>query len=207
MMPEYNFPYAGDEVAFFPSMALEQALQGELPEQHLTNYTSATYDNAIPTQVRPGGPAPILSNNPVSPNLVLFKELSGYPNYGNPSRNADILYTGNRGRWTFQSPFSALFTGNMRAEMVIRAVLDDHVNVPANRYSLRITINGTVVHNGRVQLPHGSPAGGMFNNWVNLTFNVPQTRRIPEVVIENTSNTGPNDWIAFDWMQLRFLPR
>ncbi len=206
MMPNQDFPYSKDDVFFVPSPALEQALQSDPIDDVL--YTSATYDQAIPTQVRPGsGPAPILSNNPVSANLVLFKELTGYPNYGNPSRNADILYTGNRGRWTFQSPLSALLAGNMRAELIIRAVLDDHANVPVNRYSLRITVNGTVVHNGRVQLPHGSPAGGMFNNWVNLTFNVPRTQRIPEVVIENTSNTGPDDWIAFDWMQLRFLPR
>ncbi len=152
-------------------------------------------------------PQPQLSNNPVTANITLFKELTAYPNYGNPSRNADILYTGNRGTWTFDSPAFLLIPGNQRARIVIRAVLDDHVNVPVNRYSARITINGTVVHNGRVQLPHGSPAGGMFTNWRELSFNIPNLRRNNRVVIENTSSTGPNDWIGLDWMEIRLLPR
>jgi len=49
---------------------------------------------------------PVLSNAPAQTSIVLFKELTGYPNYGNPSGNADILYTGNRGTWTFDiQPF------------------------------------------------------------------------------------------------------
>lgn len=148
-------------------------------------------------------PDPILSDNPVRATITLFKELTGYPNYGNPSGNADILYTGNRGVWNFQIPTFLLLQGNQRFQLVIRAVLDDHQNVPVNNYSARITINGTVVHNGRLPLQHGRPAGQRFTNWSNLTFNVPNLRRNNRVVIENTSRTGPNDWIAFDWMELR----
>jgi hypothetical protein len=86
-------------------------------------------------------------------------------------------------------------------------VLDDHASVPVDRYSARITINGTNVHTGRVPLSHGTPAGQKFNNWRELTFNVPDFRKNNRVVIVNTSNAGANDWIAFDWMELRLRPR
>lgn len=150
---------------------------------------------------------PVLSNNPASVNITLFKELTAYPNYGNPSRNADILYTGNRGTWTFDIPAFLFIPGNLRARIIIRAVLDDHSSVPVNRYSARITINGSVVHNGRLNLVHGAPAGGMFTNWRELSYNITNMRRNTRVTIENTSTTGPNDWIAFDWMELRLSPR
>lgn len=159
------------------------------------------------TIARPGDPPPVLSNNPATTRVVLFKELTGYPNYGNPSRNADILYTGNRGTWTFNLPVFLVALGNMRAQLVIRAVLDDHSNVPLNRYAARITINGTVVHNGLVPLQHGTPAGGMFTNWRDLTFNVTNMRRSNNITIVNTSTAGPDDWIGLDWMELRILPR
>jgi hypothetical protein len=152
-------------------------------------------------------PPPLLSDNPVTATIVLFKELTAYPNYGNPSRNADILYTGNRGSWTFESPAFLFVPGNLRAQIRIRAVLDDHANVPVNRYSARITINNNVVHDGRLPLEHGVPAGGIFTNWRDLPFNVTNLRRSTRVTIENTSNVSANDWIAFDWMELRFLPR
>ncbi len=152
-------------------------------------------------------PPPLLSNNPATATIVLFKELTAYPNYGNPSRNADILYTGNRGTWTFESPAFLLVPGNLRAQIRIRAVLDDHSNVPVNRYSARITVNGNVVHNGRLNLVHGMPAGGIFTNWRDLTFNVTNLRRVTRVTIENTSTAGPDDWIGLDWMELRLVPR
>jgi len=151
-------------------------------------------------------PPPVLSDNPAQTSVVLFKELTGYPNYGNPSGNADILYTGNRGVWTFQIPAYLFVPGTLRAELAIRAVLDDHANVAVDRYSARITINGTQVHTGRVPLEHGGPTGGRFTNWKLLTFNVPNFRRNNRVVIVNTSNTGANDWIGLDWMEMRLAP-
>ena len=160
-----------------------------------------------PATISPGDPPPLLSNNPVTATIRLFKELTAYPNYGNPSRNADILYTGNRGSWTFESPAFLFVPGNQRAQIVIRAVLDDHTNVPVNRYSARITVNGNVVHNGRLALEHGVPAGGIFTNWRELPFNITNLRRVNRVTIENTSTAGADDWIAFDWMELRLLPR
>lgn len=184
----------------------QQAFQQDLQHYVYDNaYNSAyTYDDDIyarqPMQ-------PVLSNNPAIPSVVLFKELTAYPNYGNPSRNADILYTGNQGTWTFDSPAFFVVPGNQRARIIIRAVLDDHANVPTDRYSARITINGRVVFAGRLQLPHGRPAGGIFTNWVELPFNVPNFRRNNRVTIENTSRAGNDDWIGFDWMELQLLRR
>lgn len=153
---------------------------------------------------KPGDPPPVLSNNPAAPSITLFKELTGYPNYGNPSRNADILYTGTRGTWTFTFPAQIATFANFRALILIRAVLDDHMAIPVRNYSARITVNGTVVHNGPVPLVHGVPAGTMFTNWSTLSFNMPSIRRRNTVVIANTSTAGPDDWIGFDWMELRF---
>ena len=151
-------------------------------------------------------PPPVLSNNPAVTTIVLFKELTGYPNYGNPSGNADILYTGNRGVWTFEIPAFLFVPGALTAQLAIRAVLDDHSWVPVDRYSARITINGISVHTGRLPLEHGKPVGGKFTNWGLLIFNVPNIRRINRVVIVNTSNTGTDDWIGLDWMEMRLSP-
>lgn len=160
-----------------------------------------------PLTKSPGDPPPKLSNNPVSATVVLFKELTAYPNYGNPSRNCDILYTGNSGTWTFNAPPFLSVPGNLRGQIIIRAVLDDHASVPVNRYSARITINGTVVHDGRLLLEHGTPAGGIFTNWRELPFNITNQRRVNRVTIQNTSTAGLDDWIGLDWMELRSVPR
>ncbi|AEV69553.1 hypothetical protein [Acetivibrio clariflavus] len=196
-------PYQNSNFMPYAPQTMPQYNIGPMVENLETENTNdINYPNVQDRQ-----PDPILSDNPASPSITLFKELSGYPNYGNPSGNADILYTGNRGTWTFQIPTFLLVTGNLRAQIVIRGVLDDHQNVPVSNYSARITVNGTVVHNGRLQLEHGRPVGQRFTNWRSLTFNVPSLRRSNRVVIENTSRTGPDDWIAFDWMELRLVPR
>lgn len=180
-----------------------------MPEMYNMNYMDM--DELMDISMSPPNtdPPPVLSNNPVTSTITLFKELTGYPNYGNPSGNADILYTGNRGTWTFDVPQPQILPGlgNQRGQLTISAVLDDHNNVPIRQYSLRISVNGTIVHNGPVRLPHGAPAGTVFNNWVPLTFNITNLRRNNRIVIVNTSTAGPNDWIAFDWMELRLVPR
>ncbi len=151
-------------------------------------------------------PPPLISNNPAVTNVVSTKELTAYPNYGNPSRNADILYTGNTGRWNFILPAFLTVPGRQRGQIVIRTVLDDHTNVPVNRYSARISINGFLVHNGAVALQHGTPVGGMFTNWRDLTFSI-NPRRNNTITIVNTSTAGPDDWIGLDWMQIRLSSR
>ncbi len=150
--------------------------------------------------------APILSDNPTETEIVVFKQLSGFPNYGNPSRNADILYTGNQGTWTLNTPSFLLLSGGLDAKIIIRAVLDDHLQVPLHCYTARITINGNVVHNGRLFLEHGMPVGGIFTNWRDLTFSVPP-RASNRVKIENTSTAVAGDWIGLDWIELRLRPR
>ncbi len=151
-------------------------------------------------------PAPILSDNRTETEIVVFKQLSGYPNYGNPSLNADILYTGNKGDWVLNIPSFLLFSGGFDAKIIIRAVLDDHLHVPLTRYSAKITVNGNVVHNGRLLIEHGMPVGTMFTNWRDLTFSVP-ARAGNRITIENTSSAGPWDWIGLDWIELRLRPR
>jgi hypothetical protein len=183
-----------------------------IPETYNTLPFDTSPTNAQGTDIiRPtssvGDPPPILSNNPPSINIVMFKELTGYPNYGNPSGNADILYTGNRGTWTFELPAFQQLLFSQSAQIIIRSVLDDHNNVPINRYSARITINERAVHNGPVPLEHGTPAGSMFTNWKSLTFTIRNITRMNRITIENTSRTGPDDWMAFDWIEIRLIQR
>jgi hypothetical protein len=155
------------------------------------------------------GPQPILSNQTPSRVLVLRKELTGYPNYGNPSGNADILYTGTQGTWTFNlPPLLALVLNNARSvELVIRGALDDHYNVPENRYSMTVNFNNNRQNFNQLPFVHGRPSGQRFTNWNELTVNIPPRAAgiNNRVTIRNTSNAGENDWIAFDWMELRFV--
>ncbi len=225
MLPPYtNYPYISQN----PNMTYTPQTTGVPYQQYTQDYGTMNqyypmqnypmqnpYDtyggesfSSMPAQTNlAADPPPILSNNPATATTVLFKELTGYPNYGNPSRNADILYTGNQGTWTFESPAFPFAPGNLRGQLRIRAVLDDHANVPVSRYSARITVNGNVVHSGRLPLAHGVPSGGMFTNWSDLTFNITNLRRPTRVTIENTSSANPGDWIGLDWMELRFTPR
>lgn len=210
-------PYTGNQyIDQSQDIVASPQMQGQLnPQLFMTmpqnlpaqGFYESQAVNAVPAVTMPVDPPPILSNNPATASIVLFKELTAYPNFGNPSRNADILYTGNRGSWTFDTPAFLFVPGNLRAQIRIRAVLDDHPNVPTNRYSARVTINGNVVHDGRVPLEHGTPAGGMFTNWRDISFAVRNLRRVTRITIENTSTAGPDDWIAIDWMELRYSPR
>ncbi len=196
MYPYYNYPYYPDNYN---------------QEAYTPDYTQT--DMYFPYMQYPFSPPsisvlqPILSNRPEEIRIAVFKELTGYPNYGNPSRNADILYTGNTGRWTFTIPPQIFVMGNFRAQLVIRAVLDDHSAVPVRQYSATISINGSTVHRGHVPLEHGRPAGQMFTNWSELAFNIPRLQRSNTVQIVNTSNTGESDWIGLDWMEIRLIPR
>ena len=205
--PEMMVPPQSQEL---PQQNMQQVMPMSQYNQMQVPYrmNEGNYSNDMdPSMYGQTDPPPVLSNNPATASIRLFKELTAYPNYGNPSRNADILYTGTQGTWTFESPAFLFVPGNLRAQMIIRAVLDDHANVPVNSYSARITINGNVVHNGRLALQHGVPAGGIFTNWTELTYNIANLRRVTRITIENTSTAGTNDWIALDWMYIRLMPR
>lgn len=166
-------------------------------------------EEAQEIEVMTRGPKPILSNNNPSRVLVLKKELSGYPNYGNPSGNADILYTATQGSWNFNiPPLMALVLNNaQKVELVIRGALDDHYNVQENRYDLTVTFNGNWQSFKKLPFEHGRPSGQKFTNWNRLTLEFPPqaARILNRVTIRNTSNTGDNDWIALDWIELRFV--
>ncbi len=170
------------------------------------NVFEETQENEMLTRQ---GPQPILSNPTPSRVLVLRKELSGYPNYGNPSGSADILYTGTQGTWNFNlPPLMALFLNNARrVELVISGVLDDHYNVAENRYSMTVTFNGDRQNFNKLPFVHGRPSGQKFTNWNELTINYSSrsARLNNRVTIRNTSNAGDNDWIAIDWIELRFV--
>lgn len=224
MLPYYSIPFVSYNVPGMYNPQIQQQFVPQYtqtasvypaasPQIYAQNFSQDLYDSyglydmeMLPSD-RPNDPQPVLSNNPTANTINLFKELTGYPNYGNPSGNADILYTGNRGAWTFQLPLALTAIGdNLRGQILIRAVLDDHYDVPANRYSANISVNDRTVHSGRLNLEHGRPEGGRFNNWRTLTFNVNNLRRNNRVVIVNTSSTGRDNWIAFDWMELRLSP-
>lgn len=152
---------------------------------------------------------PKLTNPAPSTALILRKELSGYPNYGNPSGNADILYTGNQGVWTFPlgAFLSPAFNRFRRIELVVRGALDDHYNVNENRYSMTVNVNGFRQNYNPTPFVHGRPAGQRFDNWKELVINIPRNNvtRNNRVTIRNTSsNLGESDFIAFDWMEMRF---
>lgn len=194
MIPYYGYPYQSDSYNMIPYAP--EYLQPPYP--YLYNPTEQPF-----TAVQ----QPVLSDGPAQIRLTAFKELTGFPNYGNPSGNADILYTGNTGQWTILIPPQLFVTGNYRAQLVIRAVLDDHINVPVRQYSATISINGNTVHRGRLPLEHGRPSGQRFTNWTELTFNVQNLRRNNRIQIVNTSRTGESDWIGLDWMEMRLIPR
>ncbi|SET78073.1 hypothetical protein SAMN05660297_03481 [Natronincola peptidivorans] len=199
MMPYVSAPY-GCYYAFdsrqFQMTTIPQ--MQEMYQMYGPNFISNVDTNQL---------QPILTDNPPITSLVLFKELSGFPNYGNPSGNADILYRGNRGVWTFEVPAFFFIPGLLRAQLYIRAVLDDRAATPVPQYSATISINGRVVHRGPVPLEHGRSFGQIFVNWRTLIFDVPDIRRINRIVITNTSTGLANDWIGLDWMEMRFFRR
>ncbi len=196
MMPYISAPYQY-YYAFNP-MEVSATPDSDMYRQYGQNFISNVDANQL---------QPILTNNPAVATLVLFKELSGFPNYGNPSGNADILYTGTRGEWTFEIPPFFFIPGLLTAQLAIRAVLDDRAITPARQYSATISINGRVVHRGPLPLEHGRPFGQIFINWNTLIFNVPDIRRVNRIVITNTSTGLPDDWIGLDWMEMRFFRR
>lgn len=149
--------------------------------------------------------SPLISKQTASLNITLVKQLSAYPNYGNPVKSADILYTGNKGAWDIDVPEFLLVSGSLKGRLIIRAALDDHVGVAASRYGARIYINGSLVHRGRLPLEHGAPVGGIFTNWKELSFNLHNLQKENKIVIENFSDCGIKDWIGFDRMELRLF--
>ncbi len=151
-------------------------------------------------------PSPFISKQAAALNISLIKQLGAYPNYGNPSKSADILYTGSKGAWDIEIPHFLLNSGSLKAKLIIRAVLDDHAGVSPGSYAARIYANGALLHRGRLPLEHGTPVGNVFTNWKELSFILRTPVRENKIVIENISACGARDWIGFDRMELRLYP-
>jgi len=144
-----------------------------------------------------------ISNNPEKVEISVYKELDGHKNSGSHTGKSDVLYTSTYGMWTFTVPKEILRLKPRKTEVVIKAVLDDHRSISTSRYAADIVVNEVSVHSGRLALQHGSPSKGPFRNWSRLTFPVRNLSIRNRVVIRNTSSTRKNDWIAFNWMELR----
>jgi hypothetical protein len=52
----------------------------------------------------------------------------------------------------------------------ILAALDDHYDILPDRYKLTVKLNGTLIFSGKTMLEHGTPSGGEFDNFSNLTI-------------------------------------
>jgi hypothetical protein len=158
-------------------------------------------EKAAPIVVKTEAKARI-SGNPAAVNIIVRKQLTAYPNYGY-GKSADILYTGTEGTWNIEMPQYLLMPGKTRAQVVIRACLDDHKDISVNRYFAKITFNGVAVHSGRLPLEHGLPSAGVFTNWRELTFNITNLKKDNIIVIKNLSTVGPKDWIGLDSIEIR----
>lgn len=154
----------------------------------------------------PRASSPFISKQSAVLNISLIKQLSAYPNYGNPTKGADILYTGSKGVWNIEIPQYLLSSGNLKAKLIIRGALDDHTNVLTGSYAAKIYANGLLLHKGRIPLEHGTPKESVFTNWKELSFILRQPVNENKIVIENISTCGAKDWIGFDRMELRLYP-
>jgi len=139
---------------------------------------------------------PFASISQVGTTLILHKELSGFKNYGETDKAADVLYSGETGTWTFSS--TGLPPGTA-FQFVISGVLDDHYSVPEASYSMRVVVNGTEVFNAHPPFVHGTPYGKIFTNWQDLPVDANGNWSI---TITNTSPLASSHWIAFDWIEL-----
>ena len=146
-------------------------------------------------------PAPTVSTS--GKTVILHKELNAFSNYGSPSGDADILYSGETSTWTFTVPPSV--TGITAAFFKVSIVADDHYGQPANTYRYRAWTNGAKVVDS-AGVPHGSPFGKLFTNWVRrdyVSLKCPPGKHT--ITISNVSTTTSSDWLAIDWIELHLV--
>lgn len=151
-------------------------------------------------------PTPTIKNSTCT-DTIIHDELYGYPNYGMIDSAADIAYQGDKNTWVFQIPSEYQLSDFNKAFFSISLILDDHDSVPTDLYTMKISINNKRVYSGLANLPHGSPYGSIFGNWVQRDYSV-QTPLSPTITfkLSNTSvNTSTSDWIGIDWIELHLL--
>jgi len=144
-------------------------------------------------------PSPTEADLPTE--IVLHKELSGIANYGRVDGASDILYTGQSATWHFTLP-SSIDPATIRSAFFrVSVIADDHGSGIAI-YSLASWTNGIGIYSGPANVPHGSPSGTRFTNWIQEDFG---TSVIPPdftISLQNQSSATGGDWIAVDWVEL-----
>lgn len=151
-------------------------------------------------------PTPTITSGTCT-DIVVHDELYGYPNHGVTDSAVDIAYRGDKNTWVFQIPSGYQPSDFNKAFFSISLVLDDHDSVPTDLYTMKISVNNKRVYSGLANLPHGSPYGSIFGNWVQRDYFV-QTPLLPTTTfkLSNTSaNTNADDWIGIDWIELHLL--
>jgi hypothetical protein len=155
---------------------------------YFTNPTADVTETALPDGAR---------------RIVFRKELYGYGNYGVTDGKSDILYTGEASTWLFELP-SAVAPNDIReASFRVSLIADDHYGVPLDRYRLATWTNDEYVGEDVAQLPHGSPYGTQFSNWVERDFVASTGPMTYSISLLNTSNVG--NWFAVDWIELQVV--
>ena len=132
------------------------------------------------------------SNSTVSSStdkIVLHKELNGYGNYGQGDGASDILYTGQSATWHFSLPNNIDPASIVGAYFKTSLALDDHGLDPAF-YTYKAWTKDIQVASGISNLPHGSPSGTRFSNWVAREYGVTPGTANYSFSLSNTSNAG-----------------
>jgi len=130
------------------------------------------------------------------------KELSGYPNYGVTDGRSDILYTGQAATWRFSLPSSVDPATVQSAFFRVSIIGDDHYGIDTSRYTFAVWGNGTRSCTAPISVPHGSPFGTRFTNWVQQDYPVSLSSSDYTLTIANRSSTSGGDWLAVDWIEL-----
>jgi sugar lactone lactonase YvrE len=155
--------------------------------------TATSFTDASVTQTVSGG------------ELILHKELSGFPNYGATDGAADILFTGQAATWHF--PVSPVPAGASCAHFQVSVIADDHSGVPPSAYQLLAWADGKLDVTPPPTLPHGEPAASRFTNWVHINYSIPVVASPFTITLANASSgTGLGDFIAVDWIELHIPP-
>jgi hypothetical protein len=148
-------------------------------------------------------PAPSMTVTPSE--MVLHMELNGFNGYGVADAAADIAYAGDSNTWTFAIPGSIDIANYPSAFFRASLVADDHYDGNLSLYGFDVMTNGNLVYSGPADLPHGSPFGSLYSNWVQQDFAVasPLTSSMT-FALHNSSQDG--GWIAIDWIELHLIP-
>lgn len=87
-------------------------------------------------------------------------------------------------------------------ELLMVAVLDDHYDIPTDRYRLTVKLDGQLVFAGPVELEHGEPSGGVFVNFGELLMPLDLSRLDEEgnELEISLSGVDPYHWLAWDYL-------